>query len=256
MPRTPTPKSVRAPLKPGSPAGSARAATREPRPLHLRRVVALREVAPEVFLLTVSREGAFAPGQTVALGADAAGLSRYYSVASGVDDPLMDVLFDLVADGALTPRLARLGPGDPLFVSDPFGSFVDCDGPTVWIATGTGVAPFASMVRSLAARRGARGLEGKTLVQGSRSPDGLCFRELFASRLGSRYVPCCSGEAPNGDHQAPVFRGRVTRWLAAHDLDPASRYMLCGSAEMVVEAREVLMSRGVPLPRIAAEIYF
>jgi ferredoxin--NADP+ reductase len=216
-------------------------------PLRLRLVQGLAEVSAGVYLLSVSPAGPFQPGQTVALGLEEAGPSRFYSIASGADEARTDVLFDLVPGGVLTPHLTALGPGDPVYLSSPFGAFVDEDGPTVWIATGTGVAPFASMARSMGAKRCGE----KTLVHGSRTPSALHFGGLMAEALGPRYHPCCStGEA------AGVFHGRVTDWLSEHELPVSSRYMLCGGSAMVVDVRDLLLSRGVPLERIAAEIYF
>jgi len=210
-------------------------------------VRALREPAPGVYLLSIDGSDPFLPGQTLALGLEEDGPSRFYSIASGTADPCTEVLFDLVPGGALTPRLAVLEPGDPVYVSRPFGAFVDVGGPTVWIAAGTGVAPFRSMVRSM----GAGWRAAKILVHGSRTLSGLDSSRLLAEALGPRYHPCCSGE------EAPdVFHGRVTGWLARHDLPVASRYMLCGSAAMVVDVRDLLLSRGIPLASVAAEIYF
>jgi ferredoxin-NADP reductase len=156
----------------------------------------------------------------------------------------MDLLFDVVAGGLLTPRLAALGPGDRVLVSDPFGSFVDRPGVSLWVATGTGVAPFVSMARA--------GLTAdKTLVHGSRRADGLYYRSLLTQALGGRYVPCCSAE-----HGPSVYPGRVTAYLAERAPEPGARHLLCGSAEMVVDVRDLLIARGVPYTRIEAEVYF
>jgi ferredoxin--NADP+ reductase len=149
----------------------------------------------------------------------------------------MEVLFDVVPGGLLTPRLAALRPGDPLYVSEAFGGFVDDERPATWIAAGTGVAPFASLVRSGLAT-------GKILVHAGRSPEGFHFRELFAARLGPRYFPCRT--------QA----GGLLGWLRDNELPPDRRYLLCGSTRMVVAIREQLIARGVPFANILAEIYF
>jgi ferredoxin--NADP+ reductase len=207
-------------------------------------VVGRRELCPGVHLLAFSAGSRFLPGQNVNLGLSPSGPARSYSVASGAGEPVMEVLFDLVAGGLLTPRLAALGAGDPLYVWPPFGGFLDDERPATWIAAGTGVAPFASMVRS--------GLgPGKILVQAARGPEGLHFRELFASRLGPRYFPCCPG-APAGGAAGGGLRG----WLRSSELPAGRRYLLCGSARMVVEVREALIARGVPFGNIVAEIYF
>src|SRR5512147_1973202 len=105
------------------------------------RVTDRRELTSGVFLLTVERFCDFAPGQTVAISTDLSLPPRPYSIASGVSDPGLEILFDLVPGGLLTPLLAQLSPGDTVLVSEPFGSFVDRPGSSCWIATGTGIAP-------------------------------------------------------------------------------------------------------------------
>ena len=37
---------------------------------------------------------------------------------------------------------------------------------------------------------------------------------------------------------------------------PCLKYYLCGSAEMVVEIRDILIEKGIPFDRIISEIYF
>jgi ferredoxin--NADP+ reductase len=214
--------------------------------LQLRRteVATNEEIAPGIFRLTFPRDHDFVPGQTLALTVDPSIPARYYSIASGRRDPLIEIIYDLVPEGRLTPRLAHLGPGDHLLASEAFGAFCDEEGASLWIAAGTGVAPFASMARS-------GFCADKMLVHGSRTLAGLYLRGYFSSVLGARYVPCCSAEMTDG-----VFRGRTTAWLASASLPAAPKYLLCGSSRMVVDARDVLISRGVPFDRVVAEIYF
>jgi len=202
------------------------------------------KIAPGIYRLTFPRKDNFVPGQTLALTTDQCIPARYYSIASGCNDPFIEIVYDLVPEGTLTPRLVRLRPADRLFVSEPIGSFIDDEYESVWIAAGTGVAPFASMARSGL-------LAGKFLVQGSRTLAGLYLRGYFSSVLGERYVPCCSTEAGEG-----VFFGRTTAWLARADLSPEGKYLLCGSSGMVVDVRDILIARGVLFQRVISEIYF
>ena len=220
--------------------------TRSSEKLRLRQaaIVGNEEIAPGIFRLTFARKNDFIPGQTLALTTDLSIPPRYYSIASGCREPLIEVLYDLVPEGQLTPRLARLGPGDGLLVSEAFGSFRDSDGASLWVAAGTGIAPFASMARS--------GItEARTLVHGSRTLAGLFLAEYFSSVLDGKYVPCCTRESREG-----VYAGRATAWLASADLPAADRYLVCGGSRMVVDARDILIARGVPFDRIEAEIYF
>jgi len=214
--------------------------------LQLTRTTVSRneEVACGIRRLTFERREDFIPGQTLALTTDQAIPARYYSIASGCDESSIEILYDVVAGGTLTPRLARLQPGDAVFASEAFGRFSDDEGVSVWVAAGTGVAPFVSMARS--------GMSaGKTLIHGSRTLAGLYLRNYFSSALGGRYIPCCSSEAAEG-----VFFGRTSAWLVRECLLTADRYLLCGSSRMVVDVRDVLIAQGVPFDRIVAEIYF
>ena len=216
----------------------------DPSRLQAVRVTQNVEVAPGIYRLSFPRSWEFIPGQCLALTMDPRRPSRFYSIARGAAEPLVEVLYDLVPDGELTPRLAVLAPGDEVFCSAPFGAFRDVEGPSCWIATGTGIAPFVSMARS-------RGAAGKLLLHGSRSVAGLVEKQMFTSLLGDRYVPCCTREAAEG-----VFPGRTTAWLADRRLPAAERFLLCGNSEMVVEARDILIGRGVPFTDVVAEIYF
>ncbi|MGA2477711.1 MAG: FAD-binding oxidoreductase [Spirochaetia bacterium] len=207
-------------------------------------VTANRQIVPGIFRLSFPRSFDFLPGQLVALSVDPEVPSRFYSIASGKDEAQVEILYDLVPHGLLTPRLVRLAPGDTVYVSPPFGRFIDGKGPSCWVAAGTGAAPFISMLRSgLAAE--------KVLVQGSRTVAGLLERGPFADALGERYFPCCSRENAEG-----IFPGRTTEWLTARPLPAVPRYLLCGSSRMVVDARDIIIGKGAPFASIIGEIYF
>lgn len=209
------------------------------------RVSANREIAPGVYALRFPREFDFLPGQVVAVRLERHIPPRYYSIASGVGDSEIELLYDVVPDGMLTPALSRCRPGEELLVSEPFGSFVDCGKAAWWVATGTGVAPFASMARSGACTN-------RRLLHGARTLEGFYFHDELAAALGPAYVCCCSAE-----RAIWVYPGRLTRWLAEQQRLPAeTRYMLCGSAGMVIEVRDLLIAKGVPFGDIIAEIYF
>jgi ferredoxin/flavodoxin---NADP+ reductase len=216
----------------------------DPSRLETVRVAGNAEIAPGIYRLSFPRTWEFVPGQSIALTLDPRLPARFYSIASGTRDALVEVLYDLVPDGELTPRLAMLAPGDELLCSAPFGAFRDTDGPSCWVATGTGIAPFVSMARS-------GGTEGKLLIHGSRTVAGFMERDFFSSRMNGRYVPCCTREKGAG-----VYEGRPTAWLTMQPLPAAERFLLCGNSGMVVDARDILIGRGVKFADVIAEIYF
>ena len=203
------------------------------------------EISPGVFLLSWRQNGVFIPGQVVKVAIDRLQPPRLYSVCGGNLEERISILFNVKEDGYLTPRLAAAIPGDSLLVSNPYGSF-HCDhSPAFWIATGTGIAPFYSMFQS--------GLsDHKTLIHGARYLNQFYFEDELEWALGNSYVRCCSRES-----SCNVFPGRITNYLLEANHFPKDyKYYLCGKSLMVVEVRDLLISKGIPYENILAEIYF
>ena len=203
------------------------------------------ELSPGVFLISWRQKGPFIPGQVVKLALDRLQPPRIYSVCSGTSEDKFSVLFNIKEDGYLTPRLAAAIPGDGLLVSKPYGSFHGDHTPAYWIATGTGIAPFYSMFQS--------GLsDQKILIHGARNLSQFYFEDELEWALGDRYIRCCSGE-----QSCNVFPGRVTSYLVERNQFPKDfKYYLCGKSLMVVDVRDLLISKGIPYENIFAEIYF
>lgn len=204
------------------------------------------EIAPEVFVLSINKQKAtFKAGQVVAVSLNIDVPPRIYSIASGENENYIDVLYDVVKEGALTPELKKLKKGDSVFVSQPYGSFTGDHSKALWIATGTGIAPFVSMIKSGYGQH-------KTLVHGARQDKYFFYADLFLSKLGNRYIRCCSQCTENTG-----YAGRLTRYLSEQPSLPLDQnYYLCGAAEMVVDVRDLLIAKGIPYQQIISEIYF
>ncbi len=205
-----------------------------------------REIAPGVFLLSFKRQYDFIPGQIIALTLDSNDREpRLYSICSGTGENVISVLYNIVPGGKITGRLSALKPGDHIFTSNPYGRFTVQPQKAFWIANGTGIAPFISMLRSLSDYSGF-------LIHGGRGEDSFYFSDELSEALGQNYIRCSSTMNKQG-----YFSGRLTSFLLNTDNLPADyRYYLCGGAEMVVEARDILISRGIPYNMIESEIYF
>jgi ferredoxin--NADP+ reductase len=203
------------------------------------------EISPNVFLLSFKRDFAFRAGQVLGIAVSSKDDARLYSIASGENDDNISLLYNIKPGGKLTPNLAILKPDDTLWITVPFGTYAGSDEPAYWIAAGTGIAPFYSMYRS--------GLgSNKVLIHGSRTLDAFYFRDELVNDFGPRYVRCCSQQEGEG-----TYRGRVTQYLESlNNLPEDQKYYLCGSAEMVVECREILLGKGIPFSNVVAEIYF
>lgn len=213
--------------------------------LYRREVKSISEIAEGVFKLSFNRSFSFFAGQVIAIDLVPNGAPRLYSIASGEKDPLIEIIFDVRPHGYLTPQLANLKPGDILFASEAFGEFRTTPGRGVWIAAGTGIAPFVSMARTQLT-------SSKILVHGGRRDENFYYSELFEASFGNNYVRCCSQQ-----QDTRYIKGRLTEWLRTqNNPDPHARYFLCGPAEMVVEVRDILISKNIPFNNIISETYF
>jgi ferredoxin--NADP+ reductase len=203
------------------------------------------EISPSVFVVSWKREADFNPGQVVKIAVNLDEPPRIYSICSGNREENISVLFNVKPGGALTPRLAQMKQGDEIYVSEPYGSFSCDDSPGTWISTGTGIAPFYSMIRS-------GRFKNKKLLHGVSYANQFYFEDYLRKELGDKYIRCCSRDR-DGDH----FPGRITEYLLGlQELPKGDKYYLCGQALMVVEVRDLLIQKGVPYGQIYAEIYF
>ncbi len=207
--------------------------------------------------LRLAARAAFRPGQFMNLGLHLPSgfVSRSYSLAS-VPDAQLEVLLARVGEGELTPALFELGAGASVWLDPkPQGFFTFDYVPPhreLWLlATGTGLGPFLSMLRSGAAfERAAR----VVLVHGVRGPSELAHRQELEALAGQRgaafhYVPVLSREPEPG-----LLRGRLTAALESAALErrtdtiiapESSHFMLCGNPSMIEDVTALLAARGL-----------
>ncbi len=198
-----------------------------------------------VHYISMDKPFRFEAGQIVGLALKANDEPRLYSIASGQNQTILSILFDVKPDGKLTPQLSQVKSGDTVYISEPFGKFLCQSTPATWIATGTGIAPFVSLIKS--------GYKANiTLLHGARTLDKFFFQDLFIKELKNNYLRFCTAESNDS-----VSKGRLTSYLQNHKgLSTDNKYYLCGSPQMVIDVREILISKGISFDNIIAEIYF
>ena len=214
------------------------------------RLLAVRTLSPSAYVLRLQRgELAFEPGQYVTLGLAGSTARREYSVYSGCDDPFLEVLIKQVEGGSVSRQLARLAPGSVLDCDGPFGYFTipaaRRGGPLLFIASGTGIAPFHSFARSY------RGLNYRLLHGVRTATERYDSTEYPADRYQSCLSRVPAAEAPRGS-----YRGRVTDYLRDHPVAPGTACYLCGNSEMIFAAFDILKKQGIPGADLFAEVYF
>lgn len=223
------------------------------------RVVARRGWTASHFSLRIEAPlGDFEAGQFVRLGLQVGEetVGRPYSLVNPPSDPTLEVYFDVIPGGPLSGRLAALQPGDPILVgAQPYGFLVASevpDGRDLWlIASGTGIGPFLSMLRSEAVWSR---FENLRLVQAVRHAAELAYGDVVAAiaeRGGERFrhIPFVSREpcafALPGRVPAAIAEGALERRAGLAISSSTSRVMLCGNPGMVEDVTRVLEARGL-----------
>ena len=230
-----------------------------------QQVLAVDHLGESLFRFTTTRDPGFRfrSGHFVMLGLEVAGrpLLRAYSVASGHYEEHLEFYSVKVPGGPLTSHLAGIRPGDRVLVGrKPTGTLVlDHLAPgrrLLLLSTGTGLAPFLSVVRD--PETYAR-FDRVIVAHGVRTARELGYRELLEQRLAShelvgdvaperlRYFPTVTREpfARRGRLTDHLRTGALPGELGESPLDPSlDRVMVCGSPAMLDDTVALLEARG------------
>jgi benzoate/toluate 1,2-dioxygenase reductase component len=209
------------------------------------RILNRRWLSSTTFELTLERPAGFdfQPGQRVRLRSGSN--EREYSIAAAPGDPHLVLCIRRVAGGEVSAWLSMADTGTELRGSGPHGyfTFTPSPRPAIFAATGTGVAPFVSMVRA--------GTKGFTLLHGVKRAEDLFYRELLTASA-RRYMACLSQETPA---DPDVFAGRLTRHLERQVPPGACDFYLCGRGEMIRDVTWLVDER-FPGSRVYSEIFY
>lgn len=229
------------------------------------RVLAVSHLTDDLFTFTTTRDRGmrFANGHFTMLGLRVGEkpLLRAYSIASPNYEDHLEFLSIKVSDGPLTSRLQHLQPGDAILIGrKPTGTLlIDHLKPgrrLYLLATGTGLAPFMSIVRDPATYER---FEEVVLVHGVRRKDELAYHDLLVEELPAheflgaqvssqfRYYPTVTREEfrQTGRVTDLIMSGKLFADLGVPPLDAAvDRVMICGSPAMLRDLQCILDGRG------------
>ncbi len=212
----------------------------------------------------------FEPGQYFTIGVEVGGklVQRPYSVASSPREKASgyELYVRLVPEGAFTPLLWLLPEGSPMHMKGPKGRFLlepDDDRAHLFISSGTGIAPFISMMRTL---RMAGTPRRAVVLHGASYVEDLGYRDEVEGHQQAGTYPCeyiATISRPGAPENAG-WSGRTGRVetiipdvLAELDLTPANAIAyLCGNPDMIENADALLTDRGFPEAQIKKELYW
>ena len=233
--------------------------------LHEEKVLTVHHWTDRLFSFTTTRDPAlrFSNGHFTMIGLKLEGkpLLRAYSIVSANYEAHLEFLSIKVPDGPLTSRLQHIQVGDTIIVGKkPTGTLlIDylLPGKRLYmLATGTGLAPFMSIVRD---PETYERFDEVVLVHGVREVSELAYHELLVKDLPEheflgelvsgklKYYPTVTREdfVNQGRITDLIESGKIFQDLNLPTLDPTTdRVMICGSPAMLKDLKRMLEARG------------
>jgi NAD(P)H-flavin reductase len=228
------------------------------------------EIAPGLAIVGVEALEApfpFEPGQYATLGLmGQAGklVQRPMSISSSAD-ALSEYEFFIrrVEGGAFTPLLWERSVGDPINIKGPKGKFLlqDDGRRCLFVSSGTGLAPFISMIETLRGRGQQREV---SILHGVSYDYDLAWREQLTELEGSGDFPLHYVGTVSRPQSCPDWTGCTGRveaivgdQLTEQGLTPENTTIyLCGNPDMITAVEEVAEDRGFPSEQVRKELYW
>src|ERR1700712_1626753 len=236
----------------------------------VQKVLSVHHWNESLFTFTCTRGASlrFESGYFVMVGimVDGKALLRAYSIASAHYEEHLEFFSIKVANGPLTSRLQHLQVGDPVLIGrKPTGTLVLSDllpAKNLYLfATGTGLAPFMSIIRDPDTYER---FEKVVLVHGVRVGSELAYANFIDKELPHHdylgdqvrekliYYPTVTREAfrNTGRLTTLIENGKLCADIGLPPLNPATdRAMICGGPAMVKDLRVVLDSQGFSISK-------
>ena len=209
-------------------------------------VTTFADAAYELVLDSPSEAPVFLPGQYVNIGVPGSGQHRSYSFSSAPGSRRMTFMIKQVPGGLMSGWLGSTAAGQPLQMTGPLGSFYlrAVTRPLLFLAGGTGLAPFLSMLEVLAAQDLKQPVH---LIYGvTRDQDLVMVDRLadYARRIpGFTYATCVADPQTTHPQQGYVTQHMPPQVLHAGNVD----VYLCGPPPMVDAVQKYFKAEGLAL---------
>ncbi len=225
------------------------------------KLIEASELAPGVkhfvFEVPEVEKFTFVPGQFVSINhvINEKKITRAYSIASApLDSNRFELCLNLVHEGLISPWLFSMTPGDTIEIRQPLGMFVlrDPARDVVFIATGTGIAPFRSILHAKLNESSQK----FTLVFGVRHESHLMYRAEFEEMAAKfphfRFLPTLSRPTESWTGRKGHVQQHIHEAVGERrDVD----VFLCGMKAMVDDVRSILKEMGFDRKQILFEKY-
>lgn len=210
------------------------------------KVIDKRQINNDTIVLVLEKgDIQFKAGQYIILSFPNEKEAREYSIYNGENEEHIEVLLKTLPEGSFSVRLGDLNVGDLINIDGPNGFFIMkqdelTDKKHVFIASGTGISPFRSYIRTY---------------------ENLNYELLHGVRFNADII-----EPENYDPNSLTIcvsreetlhnKGRVTDYLNKKGVDISAIYHLCGNSEMINDVSELLEEQGIDPKNIRTEVFF
>ena len=216
-------------------------------------VISVSNLSKGNFVLRVQNLGyKFNPGQFFSIGLSDVNINREYSVASSSKKDYIDFFIREVEEGSLSPYLRNLKKGDKVKILGPYGEFYlkkfDPNTKYMFIATGTGLAPFISIIddfkiKNYSVFHGIRYLEDAFLEFNWENYNVAVSREKNLDKINNNKIN-------------DIKYGYVDLFVEKIEVDESMSFFLCGNSLMVSNIYDKLLEKSINPQKIFTEIFF
>ena len=209
-------------------------------------IIDIEHLTQDTFKIRVNRPDIpIKSGQCFNVGLDSIGINREYSMYSSADSQYLDFLIRSTEDGVISSALQKLNIGDLIEIDGAYGEFClnesnNTKQEYLFIATGTGIAPFHSFVQTWPEIN-------YKLIHGIRNEDEQYHHSDYLQGL---YLPCISKPSDGSEGF------RVTDYLLKNELSQDILVYICGNRKMIIDVFEILHSKGISGDKIVTEVFF
>ena len=193
----------------------------------------------------------FDAGQFFSIGHEKIGINREYSVASSCSENYIDFFIRDVEGGVFSGELRKLKKGDKVKILGPYGEFYlrnfDPDANFIFFATGTGIAPFISLIDT-------HNISNYEIYHGIR-----CFEDAYTLKSLKNYNLAISREDfknDTSDKYRKIIKGRIDLYVQDLIVDDKMIFFLCGNSLMVSQIYDELLKKKIKNETIFTEIFF
>jgi CDP-4-dehydro-6-deoxyglucose reductase, E3 len=224
------------------------------------KVASKKELAPNILLLSVTGDkeaSNFLGGQYYSFKVGEK-INRSYSIASGPLQDTVEFVVDVTPGGPGSVFVEALNESDTFDTMGPFGFFTlektkaaDDENPLIFIATGTGIAPFRSMILDLLKNKKTN--REITLYFGLRYENEAYFFEEFSNLAAEfsnfTFIPVVSRPTESWTGA----KGHCQDLIMAEPIDPTAKIYICGRTETVIAMAGDLVAYGYPKENVFFE---